>query len=486
MSRCVPPVRLAAFAREQLQEKRAAEVRLHVAACAACRAGLDRIESAQDAMRVVARSPAPEASPAANARGEATVRWSRVAPARRVSPWLWGALGLSAAAAGLVIFLPRARPPVHVAALPPPPPAPVPAPAPPEVQTLEATLTLLGGQVDLTRDGKTARLVTGERLRASDGLVTHTDSRVAAQWGEGSGFLLLADAQLAIDQLDRTSQRLHVERGQVDVRVGPHQPGELMRVRSNAHIMTVRGTWFTVAAAGERTTVEVLEGVVEVSELDGSASTILRAPARAVFGQGGHVSSSPVDAREMAQLREHAHVNLMSPAELIASGTFTVDTKPAGEVAVDGVELGSSPLTVRRPLGNHYVEVARPRYKPVRQWITVGAEPGELRVALVRAPSAALPDGNEPVAVEDMVKLRQRQIRACYERSLKRDPSLTGTVSLKLQVGPAGQVTQALVEAAASTLSDVQVASCLEHEASTWRFASGNATVVYPLVFRPE
>jgi hypothetical protein len=90
------------------------------------------------------------------------------------------------------------------------------------------------------------------------------------------------------------------------------------------------------------------------------------------------------------------------------------------------------------------------------------------------------------VAIEEMVRQRARQIRTCYERSLKRDPSLQGTISLSLRVGGSGRVTQAQVES--STLDSApEVAACLMHEARTWRFTTGrNATVVYPFAFRPE
>jgi anti-sigma factor RsiW len=473
---------LAALARGRLDEKRAQSVREHVGTCATCRTSYQRIMAAQDAMGVVAQAPAPEPSPAAEARGEATVRWSRVRPERRVPWWLWGTFATSAAAAAVAIYLARAPHPVQATVVPP---ATAPVRVAPETQALEATLTLLGGNVDLVRGGRTGALTAAEKLRGGDALFTHADSRVAAQWSDGSGFLLLSDASLSLARLDRSTQRLRLSRGQVDVRVGAHQPGEVMTVESNAHRVTVRGTWFAVAAAGERTTVEVYEGVVEVTELDGSASTMLHAPARAVFGRGGRISSAPLEAHEMAQLRQRAELNLLPWADVRGSGTLVVDTTPSGTVAVDGVELGASPLVVRRPLGNHYVEVSRPKYKPLQKWVTIGAEPGELRVALLRSAveTVELP---EAMPIEELVKLRQREIRSCYERSLKRDPSLTGTVSLQLRVGATGQVSQARVDSASSTLADQQVSTCLEHEASRWRLATVNATVVYPLVFRPE
>jgi hypothetical protein len=216
----------------------------------------------------------------------------------------------------------------------------------------------------------------------------------------------------------------------------------------------------------------------------------LRAPARAVFGRGGRVSSGPLEARLFAERRAHSELNLL-PADELAdfaglTGLIGINAQPGGMIAFDGVELGGSPLWVRRALGRHYLEVARPHYKALQKWVSIGNEPGELRVALLKT-AALPPTGMEPVAIEEVVKLRERQIRGCYEHSLKRDPSLSGTVSLRIKVGPVGLVTQARVEPSASTLTDDQVTSCLEHEAGSWKFSTGrNATVVYPFVFRAE
>ena len=103
---------------------------------------------------------------------------------------------------------------------------------------------------------------------------------------------------------------------------------------------------------------------------------------------------------------------------------------------------------------------------------------------MVHAPPQPDPE-SAPVEIESMVRRRASQIRACYERRLKRDPSLAGTVSLRLRVGDAGQVTRVDVEQ--STLPDPLVADCLRHEAAGWSFAQGrNSTVVYPFVFRTQ
>jgi hypothetical protein len=257
-------------------------------------------------------------------------------------------------------------------------------------------------------------------------------------------------------------------------------------VRTPEHIIRVHGTWFNVAIVDHGTQVEVLEGIVEVTDLDGATSTMLTAPARATFGRG-QSSSVALSSREAMRLREAAEMNL-SPwpgldAARAASGALMVASHPQADLAVDGVYIGATPLELRRVFGRHLVELSRAGFVAQRHFVTVGKEPGELRLALARAPVRE-PD-TAPIEIESMVKRRGTQIRACYERRLKRDPQLSGTVSLRLSVGSAGQVTRVAVEE--STIPDPLVAECLKREAAGWSFSVGrNATVVYPFVFRTQ
>jgi hypothetical protein len=480
---CVRPDRLADYARGRLSAGRAEAVERHTQACPSCRAALGRVAAAQAAMQESLDAPVPDVG---GVRTEATIRWLRVRPRPIARPVFLAAFGLAACAAGAVLWIGRSS--TVSAPLAPPQVASVRPPAP-AADKLRALITLVGGEVSLTRGGSSAPLLPSALLESGDRVVTAPSGRVAAQWGEGSGLLLGGGAELELAELTRPRQRLELKRGKIDVRVGAGQPGESLQVLAPAHVVTVKGTWFTVAADASRTTVEVFEGVVEVTERDGSATTLLRAPATAVFGRG-RAATSPLDPREAAARRSKSELNLVPfaaggpRAALDSSALISVRSEPEGALAIDGVELGPTPVAVRRPLGRHYIEVTRAQFRPIRRWINLGLETGELRPALVRAEVPPDP-ASGPVSVEAMVHERGRQIRACYERSLKRDPTLAGTVSLRLRVGDAGQVTSVRVED--STLEDPQVGDCLRHEAAGWSFKTGrNATVVYPFVFRPQ
>ena len=461
----------------------------HVEGCARCAAALTRVQAARDGLALAARVEPAELSAAAEARAEASIRWTRIPPTPPVRrPFLVG-LGLAAAAAAAIVVW-NAREPHRAAwASTSPSPASHRTPTAPSLpDRLEALVTLIGGDVELVRgDAPARKLSIDTRLGAADRVTTAGGARAAAQWSEGSGFLLYGDAELTLARLEPRTQRLELGRGQISVRVGPHEPGESLHVITPDHVVSVHGTWFTVASAQHVTTVEVLEGTVEVTDRDGSSSTLLTAPARATFGRG-RTASTPLSGREAARLRGASEMNFLPwtglDAARAASGALVVASQPTAELAVDGVFLGATPLSLRRPLGRHYVELTRADFKTLHQWIAVGAEGGELRASMVHAAPAADAE-SAPVEIESMVRNRATQIRACYERRLKRDPSLAGTVSLRLRVGDAGQVTRVDVEQ--STLPDPLVADCLRHEAAGWSFTQGrNATVVYPFVFRTQ
>jgi hypothetical protein len=472
----VRPDKLADFARDKLSDKKMAEVFAHLKGCQSCRQALDRIEGAQHAMRDILKTPVPEAS---TGRATATLRWMRIDPPRQVRPAFFFALGLGAAAAAALFMVgrgfegaqPGASAPVRVAVAPPA-----------EVKSAEAQalVTLLGGKVELERAGARSPVEIGTLLRGGDKLVAASSARLAAQWADGSGFLLSSDSSLTIAKLQSGAQRFALSRGKVDMRVAG--PADLA-VETTSHVVRVRGTWFTVAGDGSRTTVEVFEGSVEVAERDGSAVTVLQAPARGVFGPG-RATTSPLAAHDVAERRLKSELNLLIWALRDKSGVLSIASDPPGTLAVDGVELGVTPLLVRRSLGRHYIEISRKGFAPIQRWMDVGREPGELRTAMVSRMVHDVTDG--PVPIEEMVRARSRQIRACYERSLKRDPSLAGTVSLQVRVGGSGRVSAAAVES--STLVDAnEVGECLAHEARSWKFATGrNSTVVYPFVFRPQ
>jgi len=465
----VRPDRLADFARGRLGDGRMQKISRHVGECAHCKIALERVRGAQDALKAAASEPVPEVY---TPRAEATFRWMRVPSRPTVRPLWWLGLAGSMALAGVSVMLSQ-RPIVE--------PAPlahhVVKPAPPAIvdPSAEALVLLLAGRVEQRREGMLNHMTAAATIREADHLSAAAQARLVAQWAEGAGFLVGGATELGVERLHERTQRFALEHGQFDLRV-PASPVETAVVRTPNHLITTHGSWFVVAADARSTTVEVLEGSVEISDLDGSSSTVLRAPAKTAFRRG---RIEALDPHREAGLRKEAELHLQPFDKLRDTGLVSIGA--SGTLDLDGLGYGSAPATVRLPLGRHMIEVSRRDLPTMSRTITVERE-AELKVALM-SPSAPEPDAG---TVEEMVAKKQRQIRACYERSLKRDPSLEGALWLQMKVDASGKIVDTVIEPGA-TLLDEQVASCLQHEARTWRLSqSKNATFAYQFVFRPR
>jgi hypothetical protein len=79
-------------------------------------------------------------------------------------------------------------------------------------------------------------------------------------------------------------------------------------------------------------------------------------------------------------------------------------------------------------------------------------------------------------------------VRSCYEKGLRKDPKLAGTVSVQFVIGGGGKVSSAVV--AKSDLSDPSVANCVAKAVKKLEFpepkGGGNVVVTYPFVLRPS
>ncbi|MBO6934886.1 MAG: AgmX/PglI C-terminal domain-containing protein [Deltaproteobacteria bacterium] len=109
------------------------------------------------------------------------------------------------------------------------------------------------------------------------------------------------------------------------------------------------------------------------------------------------------------------------------------------------------------------------------------AEP-EANTMRVRQPRTC--DGNLDVAAIRAVATRQqRQVRSCYERRLKVNNILQGTVNVRMVVGRTGSVDQVSV---GGSLRDSEVFSCVRRLANTWEFPAveGGSCAIVSIPFR--
>jgi TonB family protein len=90
--------------------------------------------------------------------------------------------------------------------------------------------------------------------------------------------------------------------------------------------------------------------------------------------------------------------------------------------------------------------------------------------------------------VVQMIKTRIGAIRACYERELKRNPTLAGKVTIQFTIEERGNVSG--VKVADNTTGDAAVGQCVANAIQRFRFnpgpEGGNVTFSYPFVFAPQ
>jgi hypothetical protein len=113
----------------------------------------------------------------------------------------------------------------------------------------------------------------------------------------------------------------------------------------------------------------------------------------------------------------------------------------------------------------------------------VGAE--RRVVGVVRNEPPAVDGQLDPNIIVKEVKARMGAIKACYERSLKRNPSLSGKIAMRWTITPAGTVSA--VEVDQDSMGDSEVSSCIKTQIAHWRFpapAGGSVEVQFPFVFQ--
>lgn len=88
-------------------------------------------------------------------------------------------------------------------------------------------------------------------------------------------------------------------------------------------------------------------------------------------------------------------------------------------------------------------------------------------------------------AVGRVIRRGKSAIQACYQRALKRNPKLSGKISIRLTINAMGKVTA--VDVDSDSVGDSSVTSCIKSIAKRWRFPppeGGPAEVVVPIVFQ--
>ena len=101
---------------------------------------------------------------------------------------------------------------------------------------------------------------------------------------------------------------------------------------------------------------------------------------------------------------------------------------------------------------------------------------------------ATFSPGIDREAIRRVVQENLKQIKACYEKGLNRNPGLYGKIVIRWTIGPGGRVTTAGIKS--STMDSAEVENCAVARLRLWKFPEPPvgelADVSYPFVFQAQ
>lgn len=224
-------------------------------------------------------------------------------------------------------------------------------------------------------------------------------------------------------------------------------------------------------------------------------TTTLRA---AIQRSGADAKSAGIWASEAATLADLAKKLRLTHADLVMEnaslatrlGDLAKDLKSLADTEKSADPSKKSAAQARALNTSEQVEVIS--REPVAR---CGGEPRKLQ---------STPGRLDPATIQAVVRERFGDYKKCYEAGLKRDPKLTGVVSIRFVIGRNGKVSSAENGAAspipaeaiappssttAPAMSDLKVVDCVLASFRTLQFPKpegGVVTVVYPIVFAPS
>ena len=154
-------------------------------------------------------------------------------------------------------------------------------------------------------------------------------------------------------------------------------------------------------------------------------------------------------------------------------------------VAQEGRPL---PLGHGAPGGGRIADVGGLRGRPRISAADVSGPAAERRVPVVTTKPPELDEevaGFDPQQLSRSIRSHMAEVRACYERALKRRPDIGGRLVLRFTLTPAGTVSSVAVDE--DTLGDPEVTACVRNAVALWRFAAPprKVEVTFPFVFQP-
>lgn len=235
------------------------------------------------------------------------------------------------------------------------------------VSDARVSLVLVSGDVDV----RGAQAAAGAALRPTD-VVRVRRGRACLAYSSGTSACVGRDSELRLVAANGEQRRLSLDAGAVVCQLDKQPPGVRFTVETARGRITAKGTVFAVEhLPSSEVAVRVHRGVVEVQLPNGSRSE-LRAPAGIVLASELRQAPSSGEAWQ-----RDAH--MIEASNLWADGAVApvdITAEPAqARVALDGVEVGESPVSTLVGRGDHELMVTHPGFLPAHErFVVVGAE----------------------------------------------------------------------------------------------------------------
>ncbi len=459
---------------EALAAGRATEpgARAHLQECADCRAEVKKIES----VRTVLASWSPyEPDELELARIDRKVLARLAAPPEQnplvASLWMW--LGAATAlVAAIVAVWPAER-------LEP-------------VQQPQAVAVAVGAGPSAwaasARYG--VRLLESVPALGAGDTVGSGEAMLTVQTGQASGFQLGRDALARLETLEPQSTALRIERGAVLSEVSKLAAAEKYLVRAQDLTVAVRGTAFQVSREPGRVRVELARGQVLLTRDTTGEARWLVAPAAVEIPDGAALEGLPIGRELDPALLARLPLGFADEGTEIVlahARASRITSSPAGaRVLQNGGYRGETPLTLligdeagqmlrlqaagRKDLDIEVIQGSTPFYSLEPIAVTAPATPAALPAPPRRpaSPHIALEDPQVKVRREAMlfqVRTHLKELVQCYERAMKRNPQLSGSVTLSVVLEPSGAIKDV---SARESQTDASFLDCAATSVRSW------------------
>ncbi len=466
---------LVAYAEDLLSAEGRRRVEGHLASCAVCRAELAAIQLYDELVDDVREGPVPEIDfgkmelPLAREAERISKEILDRARLRRVLP----ITVVAAAAAAVLVFwaLPKA-PEAPVAVPAPTPTEQVEDPAPIEAVAalLTPTVTLSAGEANQI-GGEERGLLPGDVLAEEARLRTGEDGELHVRLTDGRGIGLGPSTLASLTRTREDEIRLTLERGSLANEVALLRNGSTYVVLCSGYEVEVTGARFVVSYLEGVVGVDLSEGSVVVRDPDGN-DIALESPAR--WRSSGAAEGDPSGATIRS-----VHAPRIEPT------LATLDDLRIVRWEVDGLDISTlGALRLQLSPGEHEVRGWDARGRLFVTTLPVADTPVMLEGGAMRPATPHIRPGHlDPEDIHRVIGRGMRQVRRCYELSLRQGATIQGRARLRITVGVMGDVRQARVLG----LDNPSLNQCIDNYASRWTFPTpgGPVSLEQPLNLTP-